>query len=152
MVELRSRVLMTLNIELGDSYVIGVTPSGRRRVDMVAGGRFQGPRLRGVVLAGGNDCLLERADGSVRPDVRLVLRTDEGEDSLMTYEGIRHGAPEVMRRLAAGEPVSDSEYYLRTTARFETASARLAWLNKVVAVGVGKRLAKGAEYTIFEIL
>jgi hypothetical protein len=152
MVALQSQLLMTLSIDLGDSHMIGMTPAGRRRVDTVAGGRFAGPRVRGIIRAGGMDCLLVRTDGSVRPDVRLVLCTEEGEEILMQYEGIRHGAPDVMRRLAAGEPVADTEYYLRTTPRFETASERLAWLNHVVAVGVGRRLPEGAEYTVFEIL
>ena len=152
MAALQSQLLMTLSIELGDSHMIGMTPTGRRRVDTVAGGRFEGPRLRGIVRAGGMDCLLERADGSVRPDVRLVLCSEDGDEILMQYEGIRHGPADVMRRLAAGEPVADADYYLRTTPRFETASERLAWLNRVVAVGVGRRLPKGAEYTVFEIL
>jgi hypothetical protein len=143
---------MTVSIRLGESHVLGETPSGRRRIDTVAGGRFEGERLRGEILPGGADALLTRGDGSVRPDVRLLLRTDDGALIFMTYSGVRHGPPEVMRRLAEEEEVGADEYYLRTTPRFETASARYAWLNRIIAVGVGRRIRGGAEYDIFEIL
>ena len=76
--------LMSLDIEVGDSHILGDTPEGMRRVDLLGGGRFAGPRLRGRVVPGGSDLLLVRADGSVRTDVRLVLKTDDDAAIVVT--------------------------------------------------------------------
>jgi Protein of unknown function (DUF3237) len=59
---------------------------------------------------------------------------------------------EVMERLARGENVSPAEYYLRVTPYFETASEKYGWLNRVITVGYGARMAGGAIYQVFEIL
>ena len=44
-----------------------------------------------------------------------------------------------MARLAQGETVDPSEYYFRVAPVFETGAERYAWLNKILAVGVGER-------------
>jgi hypothetical protein len=95
---------------------------------------------------------LVRADGTSQQDVRLILRADDGAPILMTYRGVRHASPEVSARIARGEQVAPSDYYLRTAPFFETSSSKYAWLNKIVSVGVGERLADGVKYEVFEIL
>src|SRR5882757_8736512 len=153
MTELKSRPLFTLSMTLHPMQELGVTPAGERRVVPVSGGRFDGDRLAGEVLPhGGSDLLLTRADGSFQQDVRLTLRTHDGALILMTYRGVRHAAPEVNDRMARGEAVAPSEYYLRIAPFFETAAPAYAWLNRIVAVGVGERLPGGASYDVFEIL
>lgn len=132
---------------------LGVTPAGTRRIFTVAGGTFAGDRLRGEVLGeGASDLLLLRADGSSQQDVRLLMRTDDGALILMTYRGIRHASPEVSARIANGERVAPSEYYLRTAPFFETSSETYAWLNRIVSVAMGERTAEGVRYEVFEIL
>jgi hypothetical protein len=54
----------------------------------------------------------------------------------MHYSGIRTGAPEVLTRLNSGQAVDPADYYFRVAIRFETGAADLAWMNKVIAVGV----------------
>jgi hypothetical protein len=105
-----------------------------------------------VLPQAGSDWLLERADGSFQQDVRLTLETDDGALVLMSYRGVRHALPEVSARLARGEQVDRSEYYLRIAPFFETASERYAWLNHLVAVGVGARAPGGVEYEVFAVL
>ncbi len=105
-----------------------------------------------MLLPGGGDWVLGRPDGSIALDVRLTLKTDDGASILMTYRGYRQGPPDVLARLAKGEAVDPSLYYFRINPLFETASERYAWLNNVVAVGVGERLADGPRYTVHEIL
>jgi Protein of unknown function (DUF3237) len=95
---------------------------------------------------------LVRADGSSQQDVRLLLRTDDGALVLMTYRGVRHASPEVTARIARGERVTASDYYLRTAPFFETSSPKYAWLNKIVSIGMGERTPDGATYQVFEIL
>jgi hypothetical protein len=70
----------------------------------------------------------------------------------MTYRGVRHAADEVNARIARGEQVSGSDYYLRTVPSFETSSPKYSWINKIVAVGVGERRADSVVYEVFEIL
>jgi hypothetical protein len=119
----------------------------------VSGGQFIGDRLRGEVLPqASSDLLLVRADASYQQDVRLILRTDDGALILMTYRGVRHASPEVSARIARGEQVAPSDYYLRTAPFFETSSPKYAWLNKIVSVGIGERQPNGVTYEVFEIL
>ena len=153
MSSLRTRLLFTLEISLHPIHDLGVGPLGRRRIVPVSGGRFEGPRLRGEVVPDvGGDWLLQRADGTFRSDVRLALRTDDGALISLTYRGIRHAPPSVSERIAHGEDVAPSEYYLRTVAFLETASPEHRWVNDLVAVGTGRRIPDRVIYTLHEVL
>jgi hypothetical protein len=153
MTELKSRHLFTITIKLHPTEELGDTPAGDRRVFPVSGGEFSGERVRGSILpVAGSDLLLSRSDGTSQQDVRMVLRTDDGALILMTYRGVRHASAEVNARIARGEQVNGSEYYLRTAPFFETSSPQYAWLNKIVTVGVGERRPGGVTYEVFEIL
>lgn len=153
MTELRSRPLFDIRITLHPLQELGSTPNGRRRIAPVSGGSFEGERLRGSVLPhAGGDWVLIRPDDSLSLDVRLTLETDDEALIYMTYRGVRHGPAAVMARLARGERVDPGEYYFRTAPMFETASARYAWMNNIVSVGVGERLSDGVRYQVFEIL
>ncbi|MCB1510124.1 MAG: DUF3237 domain-containing protein [Hyphomicrobiaceae bacterium] len=152
MPELRSEFLFTITVGVTALHDIGDVPLGRRHIDILGAGRFEGPRLKGDVLPGGIDQKIFRADGAMNPNVRLVLQTDDGALIYMHYTGVRYGTPEVMARIAAGETVDPSEYYLRNTPYFETAAPAYDWLNRVVAVGVGRRMPDHAAYDVFQIL
>ncbi len=151
MPELQSEFLFTARIAVDRLHDIGQVPLGLRHIDILGEGSFEGPDLKGEVL-GGMDQKIFRADGSMMPNVRLVLRTDDDAMIYMYYTGMRHGSAEVMGRIADGESVDPSEYYLRNTPYFETAVAKYDWLNRVVAVGVGRRMPDYAEYDVFQIL
>ena len=146
------RHLLTLTDHLDRPQMVADTPVGGRKIVMVTGGSFDGERLSGKVLPGGGDWALARADGSLTLDVRLTLEAEEGDLIFVTYRGIRHGPDAVMKRLAAGEAVDPSEYYFRIAPLFETASERYGWLNRIICVGLGERLAQGPRYTVHEML
>ena len=153
MTELKSRPLFTITMKLAPVLELGDTPAGNRRVFTVTSGEFAGDRLRGEVLReAGSDLLLARADGAYQQDVRLILRTDDGALILMTYRGVRHASPEVVARIARGERVGPTDYYLRTAPFFETSAPKYGWLNKIVSVGAGERQPDGVTYEVFEIL
>jgi hypothetical protein len=153
MTELKSRHLFTITMKLPPILELGDTPAGNRRVFTVSGGEFNGDRLRGEVLPqASSDLLLVRADGSFQQDVRLLLRTNDGALILMTYRGVRNASAEVSARIARGERVAPSDYYLRTAPFFETSSSTYAWLNKMVSIGMGERQPDGVTYEVFEIL
>jgi hypothetical protein len=140
---------IAMDAEIDD---LGMTPLGHRRIVRVTGGTFVGPRLRGTVLPGGGDWLVERADGVRQLDVRITLRTDDGALIYTHYPGLFHTAPGVMDRLLRGETVAPSEYYFRTAPMFETAAEKYAWLNRVLAVGIGRRTSRQVCYTVYAVL
>lgn len=150
---IQSRPLFTLSIALHPPLELGQTPAGGRRIFPVSGGHFEGERLKGEVSPLiGSDLLLVRGDGTSQQDVRLLLVAEDGGLILMTYRGVRRASPAVDERLARGETVDASEYYLRTTPYFETAAPAHAWLNGIAAVAKGARCPGGVEYEVFEIL
>ncbi len=145
--------LFQIKIELSSSIELGQTPYGQlRRVDTFAEGRFEGPKLSGTLVAGGNDLRLTRIDGAFYPDVRALLHTDDDHYIQMTYEGIRYGSDEVWARVEGGEEVDTSEYYFRIAARFETSSKKYEWINRILAFGNGVRLESGPVYDIYRLL
>jgi len=147
------RLLMTLHVNVAPPQNIGVVPHGTRRIVHLTGGRFEGPRLRGIVLPGGStDWLLLRTDGVLELDFRATLRTDDGVLVSMRSFGLRHGPADVIAALGRGETVDPATYYFRTTPRFETAHAKYAFLNRLIAVASGDRRAEGPIYTIHEVL
>jgi hypothetical protein len=132
--------------------MLGQTPFGERRIAKVTGGSFTGPELNGTVLPGGGDWLLLRADGALQLDVRVTLQTDDGALIYMTYRGLRHGPAEVMERLNKGEEVDPGDYYFRIAPFFETGAQKYDWLNRILAIGTGRRLASGPVYEVHQIL
>ena len=153
MAEIRTEHLMTLTLDVAGMQPIGMTPNGNRRVGLVAGGTFQGPKLKGKVLPGGADWIIGRPDGSTTLDVRIVVETDDGAAIGMTYRGMRHGPPAaVMEKVNTGIYVDPAEYYFRVSVAFDTAAPKYDWLNRIIAVGTGKRLPEGPVYEIFEVL
>ncbi len=105
-----------------------------------------------MVLPGGADWIILRPDGAMTLDVRLVLETDDGATIGMTYRGMRHGPAAVMDRLNRGDLVDPAEYYFRTSVAFETAAAKYDWLNRIIAIGTGRRPPGGPVYDVFEVL
>jgi hypothetical protein len=140
-----------MQISLAAPLDLGDTPAGRRRIIAVTGGSFTGERLRGRVLPGGADWQLIRADRVASLDARYTLETDDGALIYVENRGYRHGPPEVITRLAAGEPVDPTSYYMRTTPWFETSDSRYGWLNRIVCVASGARRAADVELQVFEV-
>jgi hypothetical protein len=149
---IRTRHLFTMRLDVRPLVVIGAAPGGFRRAGIVPGGSFDGDRLSGIVLDGGNDWQTLRSDGSVLLDVRLNLKTDDGDLVSMSYKGLRTGSPDILKRIDAGEAVDPSTYYFRINPIFETASTNYGWLNHILAIGAGFRAADGVIYSIFEVL
>jgi Protein of unknown function (DUF3237) len=126
-------------VEIGEPLVVGDTPQGRRRIIPITGGRVEGPRLQGVVLPGGADWQIVRADGGALLEARYTIRVADGSLIYVRNVGVRTGPTEALARLGRGEPVDPAAYYFRTTPRFETGAPSYAWLNDLVVVGSAVR-------------
>jgi hypothetical protein len=144
--------LFDARVELAEVVSLGQTPLGERRVINITGGTFKGDRLHGRVRPGGADWQLVRADGAADLDARYTLETATGALLQVRSQGLRHGPPEILARLAAGEAVDPARYYFRTVLRFETSATELDWLNRVIAVAHGARLPRAVQLNAFELL
>ncbi len=149
---MNSRPLMTVRIAAAPPQKFGAVPHGVRSFVPVTGGDFEGPRLRGRILPGGGDWLLVRSDGVLELDLRITLETDDHALISMTFQGLRHGPPDVIAALGRGEVVDPARYYFRTLPRFETSAETYAFLNRIVSVGLGEARPDGAVHRIDEIL
>jgi Protein of unknown function (DUF3237) len=148
----RTRPLFMMRLEVRKMLIVGGTPGAFRRIGVVPGGSFAGERLSGDVLDGGSDWQTVRNDGVTTLNVRLVLKTQDDALICMTYQGVRHGAPEVVDRIEKGEEVDPTTYYFRINPLFETSAPKYDWLNRLVAVGIGHRQSDGPIYSVFEVL
>jgi hypothetical protein len=148
---LKLQALFRAEITLAPPQELGETPHGRRRIIPISGGRVSGERVSGRVLPGGADWQVVRADGVAELDARYTIETADGALIYVANRGVRHGPAEVIRRLAAGEPVDPALYYMRTTPWFETGDARYAWLNRIVCVATGARRAAAVELDVYEL-
>ena len=151
---LKSDFLFHLDLTVNpDLQAVGEVPLGKRRITVITGGTAEGPRVRAAVVPGACAAwVMGRADGVVQLDVRVTLRTHDGAWIYMTYPGLGHGSPEVMARVNSGQAVSVDDYYFRILPQFETASPDYAWLNRLMAVGIGERAAKGPNYDVYAVL
>jgi hypothetical protein len=146
-----TRPLFVLRERIPPLLIVGPTPNGFRRIGLVEGGSFQGERLSGTVVSG-NDWQTVRDDSCTKLDVRLLLRTTDDALIVMTYTVLRAGPPDVMAALDRGEAPDPSTYYFRMSPMFETSAQQYDWLNRIISVGVGNRLADGPVYEVFEVL
>jgi hypothetical protein len=149
---LSAEPIFRIRCEVADILSLGHTPFGERRIINILGGTVEGPRLNGRILPGGADWQIIRTDGVADLKARYTIETDKGARILVASDGMRHGPPDVIAAIARGEPVDPSLYYFRTATRFETADPRVAWLNKIIAVGRGIREARLVRIDVHEVL
>lgn len=140
-----------IRCEVGALVTLGPAPLGERRFVPLGGGTVQGPELNGSLVEGGVDWQVNRSDGALEIAAHYVIRTDDGALVEVQSNGLRHGPPEVMARLARGEAVPAHEYFFRTLMRFTTGAPQWAHLNKVMAIAVGRREARAVLLDVYRI-
>jgi hypothetical protein len=151
MPELRAEFLLQLAADLDEPQTLAGTQHGTRRIMYFKGGAFSGPELNGRILPGGGDWVLLRSDGVAELDIRLTLRTDLDELIYAAGAGIFDISQQARQRILDGRDVDPASYYFRTTLAFETGAERYRWLNRLVAVGVGRRTRTGMATDVFAI-
>ena len=128
--------LFTVTASTQTAGLIANGPHGTRVVVGVSGGSFEGPRLKGTVKGPGGDWATLRPDGSGRLDVRLLLETDDGALILMHYSGV----------------FAQGATYIRSAPLFETGDERYAWINDVLAIGLGSVGEGNVTYDVYQVL
>ncbi|MCB5426592.1 DUF3237 domain-containing protein [Altererythrobacter sp. CC-YST694] len=132
---------------------IGKTYDGARRIiPILSGGYVKGPRISGRLMGNSADWQLTRPDGVTVADAIYAIETDDGALIQIRNKGLRHGPPEVMARLAAGEEVDPAEYYFRTVPEFIAPDGPYEWLNKSIFICSGARYATGIKLWVWRVL
>lgn len=136
--KLEYELLYKIELNVDTEIDLGNTPPGPRLIAHISGGKFDGPKLKGKVLASGGDWLLRLDSTTVKLDVRILLETEDGELIYNTYTGFIHQNP-------------DKTDYWRIAPIFETSSKKYAWLNYTIAVGIGRDIKGGVAYDVYAI-
>jgi len=148
---LETGLVCRLHVQLGAVQEIGTLATGRRRVVPIVGGRAEGPRLAGEVLAGGADWQIVAPDGSAAIEARYTLRASDGGLILVHSRGMRNGPAAVLARLAAGETVDPGEYYFRTIVTLESGAPAHAWVNHRLFIAVAARDPDAVLIDLYEV-
>jgi Protein of unknown function (DUF3237) len=130
--ELEHLFSMTATTEM--AAALPNTPGGTRVIVRAESGTFEGPNIKGSIEGPGGDWVLVRADGTMVLDVRIILKTDDGETIYMTYWGIGKGGT------------------LNTTPRFETGSEKYGYLNDAVCISKGSIGQGNVTYHVFRAI
>ena len=140
----------TLLVELGEPLELGDGRAGTRRIIPIIGGMATGD-LEGRILNLGADWQTIYADGAAHLDTRYAVQCGDGALIEIVNVGTRHGPPDVVARLAAGENVDPDSYYMRTAARLETGNPDYAWVNHTLFVCAGVRRASTVEIAYYRV-
>lgn len=146
-------LIFTATVTLDPPQELGQTKYGKRRIIGINGGTFSGPNMQGQVLSGGADWQTVRTDGTADLVAKYSLKTDDGHIIFVENTGVRTAKPEILARLAKGEDVAPSEYYMRTAAVLEVAeSSPYAWLNRSVVISTGMRKANSVILKFYKVM
>jgi len=140
--------------QLGNPIQLGRTPAGERTiVPILAGGRFEGPRLSGRMIEGAADIQRVREDGVVELEAHGVLETDDGVRILYCNSGLRWFPEEVAAAIRGGRPFDPAQVYSRAVPRFEApTNSAYAWLNRALFLSVPARDSVGIKLTVWQVL
>jgi hypothetical protein len=143
----------TANVQLGEIRLLGRGPEGVRRFIPIIGGTVEGPDLTGRVIAAGGDSQFVRSDDVIVLEARYMIQANDGTLLSVVNRGYRHSTPEIMARLADGEPVNPADYYFRTAAQLEAPiGSRYERFNRLLFVGTAERTANAAIVHFYRII
>ena len=133
--------LFTINAKLADKppVVLKDAPGGTKVLVTVAGGTFEGPKMRGVIAdSAAGDWVTLHADGTMKLDVRLVMTTDDGASIYMTYSGF-------------GKRQADGSSMIRTAPQLLTGDERYAWVNTLQCAAHGTTGKGDVTYVVYAL-
>lgn len=125
---------------VGERLKVTGPMGGRYFSTPTEGGAIEGPRIRGALLKGYSWAAhrMKGADfGYMHYNVRVLIVTDDGHRIVMRYRGVNSPAH------------ADGSW--RTGIVFEAEDGPYAWLNDVVAIGVGRKVGADVEYKVYAL-
>lgn len=129
----------SVNATLDPVVEQGEVDNGRRRFIPITGGTVTGPALSGTVLHQGGDWQVIMPGGLTSIEARYFIKASDGTVIEVINPGVRTASPDVIEKLAKGEPVDPSAYYFRTTPRFMVKEGAHSWMRRKVFVARGIR-------------
>lgn len=142
--------LYECNVTLAPTLEFGRTIDGTRRVIPIIGGTFEGPRIRGTVLAGGADWNLSRNDGAGSVDASYYLRTHDEVLIRITNQGVGGGRP-----ASAPDQDAPERFFMFTSPRFEAPLGPYDWLNRgtyIGTLGARKGVPNAVLIRVFQVI
>jgi hypothetical protein len=143
-----------LHLQLSGPTDVGqVGPAGLRRIVNVLGGTLVGTgsvSLKGKIQPG-VDFQMIRPDGFTEIDAHYVIQMENGDLIYVTNRGMRHGPPELIAKLNAGQAIDQSKIYFRTVVSIETAAKALDWMNRSIFVTIGERAPMEAVIHVYRL-
>lgn len=128
-------------VDIAPRQSLGASALGERFIVPILGGRFEGPRLRGQVLAGGADRQLLRPDGVKELDALYEMQVDDG--TVIT----------VHNRVLIDDQAQPGRY-ARSVVELRAPAGPHAWLNRRVFVGTLQSLQPqrlAVRITVYEL-
>ena len=128
-------------VDIAPRQSLGASPLGERFIVPILGGHFDGPRLRGRVLAGGADRQLLRPDGIKELDALYEMQTDDG--AVIT----------VHNRVLIDES-AQPQRYVRSVVSLRAPAGPHEWLNRRVFIGTLQGLQPdraAVRITVYEL-
>ena len=127
-------------VDLEPTIPLGQSPFGERRMVPIVGGSFEGPGLRGKVMAGGADRQLVRRDGATELDAVYELQTHDG-------------AVISIRNRVLSRPLKDPAQgrYAFSTIDIIAPDGPYGWLNDFVYVGTLNSLRPARNAVVIRV-
>lgn len=140
-----------LVVELSPAHEMGPCPTGLRRIIPIVGGTASGPSLNGRILNVGADWQTVSKEGVAELDARYAIETTDGAIIEVVSQGVRHASAEIAARIASGESVSPSEYYMRTAIRLESGHPSYQWVNRSLFLATGGKVASTVRLSVYRV-
>lgn len=122
----KARHVWDAKVEIGEGTELGVTKYGARRMIPITGGTFSGANIKGVVLPGGADFQVTRADGDTEFEARYMLKTHDGVAIHVTNRVLFH----------MPKTPNNAQPYLRSVIDLEAPSnSAYDYLNHAIFMG-----------------
>jgi Protein of unknown function (DUF3237) len=132
--------------------IVGETARGVRRVIPIAGGTFEGPKMKGEIVNGGADWQVVRKDGVAELEAHYTIKTDDGTYIYVKNVGLRVATPEIAAKIGRGEQVGPNDYYFRAVPKFEAPAGKYDWLNNAIFICKGIRNPDNVTIQVWKVL
>jgi hypothetical protein len=142
---------LMFHFSVGESIAIGGVPSGTRLAVAMVDGWAKGDRITGRLVGPAADWPIVGPDGFAQIDVRAQIRTDDGADLYIHYEGSLEMSDAVMAASTSDGETGFGDQYWYTHVRLESGAEAYQWVNRTLFVGQGRMATDGIEYVIYRL-
>ncbi len=91
-------------------------------------------------------------NGAAELDARYAIETIDGSVIEVSSRGIRDASPEIAARIAAGEDVPTSEYYMRTVIRLDCGDPGYEWVGRSLFLATGGKTGSTVRLSVYRVL